>query len=606
MQDESILLATLVLGRAVVAAGADLIVHLVYTGLVMSSLDWVIMLGTLLLIIVFGVWKGRGHSSSDTYLRAGRQMPWHVVLLGIMATQASAITFLSGPGQAYTDGMRFVQYYFGLPLAMIVISMVFVPIFQRLNVFTAYEYLDKRFNRQTRLFTGVLFLFSRGVSTGISVYAPAIILSTIFHWNIYLTNLLVGGLLIIYTYTGGAKAIAHTQKIQFGIILLSMAVAGYLVVASLPDNIRFSDALYLAGKSGKLNVITTTFNLNDKYNLWSGLIGGFFLALSYFGTDQSQVGRYLTAKDMRESRLGLLLNGMVKIPMQFLILLTGALLFSFYTIYKAPLFFNESAAQKVATIAPEAYQPLYIENQQTAKSNQQTALKLIALRQSSSPAKTGEEQQLLQRLKEGQHRIEQQRDTLSKLIKRHQAAIAEPENDSNYIFLHFVRHYLPAGMVGLLFAVILLASWGSISAAINSLASSTLVDFHQVFCKEPLNGKDQVRYGRLYTLIWGVFSIAVAMFATRMGSLIEAVNELGSLFYGAILGIFLTAFFLKRVKGQAVFYASLGAEILVLLIYIFKLVAFLWLNVIGAVLVMLLSLPLQALLDRKNKATGIS
>jgi len=566
----------------------------------MSSLDWVIMLSTLLLTIVFGIWKGRGQISSDTYLRAGRQMPWHVVLLGIMATQASAITFLSGPGQAYGDGMRFVQYYFGLPLAMIVISMVFVPIFQRLNVFTAYEYLDKRFNRQTRLFTGVLFLFSRGVSTGISVYAPAIILSTIFHWNIYLTNLLVGGLLIIYTYTGGAKAIAHTQKIQFGIILLSMAVAGYLVVASLPEHIRFGDALYLAGKSGKLNVITTTFNLNDKYNLWSGLIGGFFLALSYFGTDQSQVGRYLTAKDMRESRLGLLLNGMVKIPMQFLILLIGALLFSFYTIYKAPLFFNESAAEKVAAIAPESYQPLYIENQQTAKSNQETALKLIALRQSPSYNKTTETN-LLQRLEEGQHKVEQQRDTLSKLIRKHQAAIAEPESDSNYIFLHFVRHYLPAGMVGLLFAVIFLASWGSISAAINSLASSTLVDFHQVFRAQSLSGREQVRYGRIYTLVWGFFSIAVAMFATKMGSLIEAVNELGSLFYGAILGIFLTAFFLKQVKGKAVFYASITAEILVLLIYIFKLVAFLWLNVIGALLVMLLSLPLQALLDRQQQ-----
>ncbi len=256
-------------------------------------------------------------------------MPWHVVLLGIMATQASAITFLSGPGQAYTDGMRFIQYYFGLPLAMIVISAVFVPIFQKLNVFTAYEYLDQRFDRKTRLFTGILFLFSRGVSTGISVYAPAIILSTIFGWNIYLTNILIGGLLIIYTYTGGAKAIAHTQKIQFSIILIAMAIAGIMVVTLLPKQISFTDALYLAGKSGKLNVITAHFDLKDKYNLWSGLLGGFFLALSYFGTDQSQVGRYLTARDQRESRLGLLMNGMVKIPMQFLILLIGALLFSF-------------------------------------------------------------------------------------------------------------------------------------------------------------------------------------------------------------------------------------------------------------------------------------
>lgn len=562
----------------------------------MSNPDWIIMLATLALIILFGIWKGRGQEGSETYLRAGQQMPWHVVLLGIMATQASAITFLSGPGQAYTDGMRFVQYYFGLPLAMIVISMVFVPIFRRLNVFTAYEYLDQRFNRPTRIFTGILFLFSRGVSTGISVYAPAIILSTIFGWNIYLTNLLVGGLLIIYTYTGGAKAIAHTQKIQFGIILISMGVAGYMVVAALPHNIRFSDALYLAGKSGKLNVITTRFDPTDKYNLWSGIIGGFFLALSYFGTDQSQVGRYLTARDLRESRLGLLMNGMVKIPMQFLILLTGALLFTFYTVYKSPLFFNESASRKIAAIAPEDYDPLYIEHELTAAHNQQTALQLVALRQ-SAVKDTDKERRLLNELHAGQEQSEAQRKRMSGLIKENMVQVAEPESDSNYIFLHFVRHYLPAGMVGLLFAVIFLASWGSISAAINSLASSTLIDFHQVFRPGALSGAQQLRYGRLYTLLWGIFSIAVAMFATKMGSLIEAVNELGSLFYGAILGIFLTAFFLKKVQGRAVFYAAILSELIVLIIYIGKWVAFLWLNVIGALAVMLLALLLQSFMS---------
>lgn len=566
----------------------------------MSNLDWIIMLGTLVLILLFGVWKGRGQDGSETYLRAGRQMPWHVVLLGIMATQASAITFLSGPGQAYTDGMRFVQYYFGLPLAMIVISMVFVPIFQRLNVFTAYEYLDKRFNRQTRVFTGILFLFSRGVSTGISVYAPAIILSTIFGWNIYLTNILVGGLLIIYTYSGGAKAIAYTQKIQFGIILLSMAVAGVMVVTLLPGNISFGDALYLAGKSGKLNVITTDIDLRDRYNLWSGIIGGFFLALSYFGTDQSQVGRYLTARDLRESRLGLLMNGIVKIPMQFLILLVGALLFSFYTVHRAPLFFNESAGKKVASVAPEAYQSLYIENQQSEDLNQATALALVGLRHNAPEDKAGE-QHLLGRLRDGQQQVAAQRKRMKELIRTHQARIAEPESDSNYIFLHFVRHYLPAGMVGLLFAVIFLASWGSISAAINSLASSTLVDFHQVFRKQELDSKGQLKYGRLYTLLWGVFSVAVAMFATQMGSLIEAVNELGSLFYGAILGIFLTAFFCRRVKGPAVFYAAVLTELIVLAIYISKLVAFLWLNVIGALLVVLLALLIQAFRADRDK-----
>jgi SSS family transporter len=571
----------------------------------MSDLDWCIMLCTLVLVIIYGVWKGRGQTGSDTYLRAGREMPWHVVLLGIMATQASAITFISGPGQAYTDGMRFIQYYFGLPLAMIVISAVFVPIFQKLNVFTAYEYLDKRFNRRTRLFTGFLFLFSRGVSTGISIYAPAIILSTIFGWNIYITNILIGGFLIIYTYTGGAKAIAHTQKLQFIIILLSMAVAGFMVVYLLPDGIHFSDALYIAGKSGKLNVITTDFDLNDKYNIWSGVIGGFFLALSYFGTDQSQVGRYLTAKDLRESRLGLLMNGLVKIPMQFGILLIGALLFSFYIFMKAPLFFNEAATEKVAQVASERYHPLFIEHELTATHNQKTALDLLALRHSESRMDRIKTAVLVKELKNGERQVRRQREEMSNLIKENNAAIGEPETDTNYVFLHFVKNYLPAGLVGLIFAIIFLASWNSISAAVNSLASSTLIDFHQVLLQKDLSEKQQLKYGRLYTLVWGIFGIGVAMFATKMGSLIEAVNELGSLFYGAILGIFLTAFFLKKIRGNAVFYAAILSEALVLMVYVLNWVSFLWLNVIGAFLVIIIALLLQFVFKiQKGKAVN--
>ena len=557
----------------------------------MSALDWIIMLGALILIIIYGIVKGRGQTGSDTYLRAGREMPWHVVLLGIMATQASAITFISGPGQAYSDGMRFVQYYFGLPLAMVVISAVFVPIFQKQNVYTAYEYLDKRFDRKTRIFTGILFLFSRGVSTGMSVYAPAIVLSSIFDWNIYLTNILIGGLLIIYTYTGGAKAIAHTQKIQFVIILASMAVAGILVVLKLPPGISFGDALYLAGKSGKLNVITTGFDVKDKYNIWSGIFGGFFLALSYFGTDQSQVGRYLSGRNLRESRLGLLMNGMVKIPMQFLILLIGALLFSFYTIYKAPLFFNETAEQKVAEAAPDRYHTLLVEHNYITERNKDIALHLTGLRHSDNPDKERLSAHYLQQLKQGQALVDSQRLQFRDIIKEEKLAV--PKEDTNYIFLHFVRNYLPMGMIGLLFAVIFLASWGSISAALNSLASSSLIDFHLVYCREQLSDARQLKLGRLYTLLWGLFSIAVAMFATQMGSLIEAVNELGSLFYGAILGIFLTAFFLRKVKGTAVFWGAIVAEAVVLVIYLAKLVAFLWLNVIGALTVMLVAFIVQ-------------
>lgn len=559
----------------------------------MSYADWIVLGLTLVLVVLYGLWKSKGQHGADTFVRAGKQMPWYVVLLGIMATQASAITFISGPGQAYTDGMRFIQYYFGLPLAMIVISAVFVPIFQKLNVYTAYEYLDKRFDRKTRLFTGILFLFSRGVSTGISVYAPAIVLSSIFGWNIYLANILIGGVLIIYSYAGGAQAIAHTQKVQFLIILGAMAFAGFLVVRLLPQGIGFTDALYIAGKTGKLNVITTNFDWEDKYNIWSGVIGGFFLALSYFGTDQSQVGRYLSGKDLRQTRLGLLLNGMIKIPMQFGILLIGALLFAFFTINKGPLFFNESAAQKVAQASPEAYQPLYIEHELTVNHNQKTALDLLALRGKSGEEAGQQRFLLINELNKGNTLLTEQRREVSQLITKNKATIAEPESDVNYVFLYFVQHYLPIGAAGLIFAIIFLASWSSISAAVNALASSSLIDFHQVLLRRALSEKEQLRYGRLYTLLWGGFGILVACFATKMGSLIEAVNELGSLFYGAILGIFLTAFFLKWVKGKAVFVASILAELGVLVVYFNDWVSFLWLNVIGALLVIVFAVIIE-------------
>lgn len=551
----------------------------------MSYIDWIVLSATLLVIIIYGVWKSKGQSSSDSFLRAGQQMPWHVVLLGIMATQASAITFISGPGQAYADGMRFVQYYFGLPLAMIVISVVFVPIFARLNVFTAYEYLDKRFDRRTRLFTGFLFLFSRGVSTGISVYAPSIVFSTIFGWDIYMTNVLMGGLLIIYSYTGGAQAIAHTQKIQFTIILISMAIAGWMVIHLLPDDIGLPGALKIAGKSGKLNVITTDFDLSDRYNIWSGVIGGFFLALSYFGTDQSQVGRYLTAKSMRESRLGLLLNGFVKIPMQFGILLVGALLFSFYTLHKQPLFFNESAVEKFQDIDPEFYNS--IETQHNLLAEDQQLLSRELIREGITES---EEAIVLQKFQSNIEEMKVVKGNFEEKLKDHRLEIGASHTDTNYVFLHFVQNHLPVGMVGLIFAIIFLASWGSISAAINSLASSTLMDFHKVLKPDGWSDQSELRWGRIYTLIWGVVGIAVAMFATKMGSLIEAVNELGSLFYGAILGIFLTAFFLKKIKGKEVFYAALLAEVGVLIIYINDWVSFLWLNVIGAGFVIVFSL----------------
>ncbi|WP_316797745.1 sodium:solute symporter [Pedobacter frigidisoli] len=549
----------------------------------MSNIDWAVLLFTLLAVVVYGVYIGRGQKSNASYLKADNKMPWYIVLLGIMATQASAITFLSAPGQAYTDGMRFVQYYFGLPLAMIVICITFIPIFQRLNVYTAYEYLEQRFDKKTRVLTSLLFLFSRGLSTGISIYAPSIILSSVLNWNIYLTNVLTGGILLIYTYVGGAKAIAHTQKLQFLIILATMAFAGYLLVQRMPEGVGFSDALYLAGKSGKLNVITTTFDWKDKYNIWSGLIGGFFLALSYFGTDQSQVGRYITAKDNTNAKMGLLLNGLVKIPMQFSILLIGALLFVFFSLKPAPIYFNERSYSLLKETQPEKARAFEKEHQQLEAAFNQQSKAILAQRKNQSAALG----QSIASFKVTQQNIRDLHGKVEEAIN--QSALNAEKTDTNYIFLYFVKNNLPVGMIGLLFAVIFLASWGSISAALNSQAACSLKDIHLIFKKTKVSDETELKYSRLHTLGWGIFSIAVAMFATQMGSLIEAVNVLGSLFYGPILGIFLVAFYYKKIDGPLVFISAILSEIAVIAVYEFDVVSFLWLNVIGAGAVILFS-----------------
>ncbi len=461
-------------------------------------------------------------------------MPWYLVLLSIMGTQASAITFLSAPGQAYTDGMRFVQYYFGLPLAMIIICIVFVPIFRKLKIYTAYEYLEERFDVKTRTFTSFLFQLSRGLSTGISIYAPSLILSSLLGWNIYWTNIIMGGLLIIYTVSGGARAVAYTQKLQLIIIITGMAIAGYMVVHLMPANIGFSEALQIGGDNGKMNVITNGmtengFDWKDKYNIWSGVIGGLFLALSYFGTDQSQVGRYLTAKDNKESKLGLLINGIVKVPMQFLILMIGVLVFSFYQHNKAPIYFNDTQIKEAkTTIKKDSL--IILENQ-------------YALAAADNDPDSYREK--ISTIKK------QYKDVLKRALP------GQDVNDTNYIFLRFVIDYLPKGLIGLLIAVIFLAAWGSIAAALNALASCTVVDIHKKFINKDLTEKMDYRISKMYTLFWGIFCIAVAQFASNLGnSLIETVNILGSLFYGVILGIFLVAFWIKQIKGHAVFYGA--------------------------------------------------
>ena len=574
----------------------------------MSLLDWIVLIVTLLTIIAYGLYKSRTSHNLDGYFLSNRSMPWGLVLLSIMGTQASAITFLSAPGQAYTDGMRFVQYYFGIPIAMVVICIFFVPIFHRLKVYTAYEYLENRFDNKTRTLTSFLFLLSRGLSTGVSVFAPSIILSSLLGWNIFFTNIFMGGLLIIYTMTGGAKAVAYTQQLQLLIIFIGMFLAGYMVVNMLPANVNFIDALEVGGKMGKVNVITDgiqsgKFNWSDQYNIFSGIIGGFFLALSYFGTDQSQVGRYLTAKSIKESRLGLIMNGFVKVPMQFLILLIGVLVFAFYQFNKAPIFFNESLARR-------AHQTPYSPQLQSIESEYNEYSRTLATWQSdyTKLKKSGSSEYI-----DVEGKIisaNEKRDSLRQEYKK-TIKLALPKadtNDTNYIFLRFVVDYLPAGLVGLLIAIIFLASWGSIAAAINSLASCSMVDFHRRFTKKKETGEDEYQLSKWYTLGWGIFCIIVAMFTYNLGnSLIEAVNVLGSLFYGVILGVFLVAFFLKQIKsGTVVFWAAILAELLVLTVFImtklnvFKM-GFLWLNPIGAFGVIFFALVLN-LLKRKSPA----
>ena len=550
----------------------------------MSKIDWAVLFATLITILLYGIYKGRGQKDARSYLLADQQMPWYIVLLGVMATQASAITFLSAPGQAYTDGMRFVQYYFGLPLAMIVISITFIPIFQRLKVYTAYEFLEKRFDLKTRVLTSFLFLLSRGISTGISIYAPSIILSTILDWNIYLTNIMTGGLLLLYTYSGGAKAVAHTQKLLFLIILGTMGFAGYLLLQNMPDGVSFDDALFIAGKSGKLNVITTEFDLNDRYNIWSGIIGGFFLALSYFGTDQSQVGRYIAAKSTKTGRIGLLLNGLVKIPMQFSILLIGALMFAFFALKPAPVYFNERSFNLLETKFPKIAADFSKEHSILQQRQIELSNRLLEQREQKTAninATVSEYKSVQQEIKELHSQVE---TTIN------EKKISNEKSDTNYIFLYFVQNTLPVGMIGMLFAVIFLASWGSISAALNSLASSSYKDIQRSFYKKEQDGQTQLLHSRLHTLAWAIFSIGVAMFATQMGSLIEAVNILGSLFYGPILGIFLVAFYFKKVDGPTVFIAAILAELTVVIIYKLDLIAFLWLNVIGSAAVIIFCL----------------
>lgn len=581
----------------------------------MTGLDWLVLSITLLGIIVYGIYKSRTTKNLEGYFLSNRSLPWYLVLLSVMGTQASAITFLSGPGQAFADGMRFVQFYFGLPLAMVVICITFVPCFNKLKVFTAYEFLENRFDNKTRALTSFLFLLQRGMSTGISIYAPSIILSSLFGWDIFWTNIIMGGLLIVYTVSGGAKAVAYTQQLQLIIIFAAMFLAGYMVVKLLPGNVGFLDALHISGKMDKLNVITTGtekggFDWSDRFNIWSGIIGGFFLQLSYFGTDQSQVGRYLTAQNNTESRLGLLMNGIVKVPMQFFILLLGVLIFAFYQFFPAPLSFNTGLVEDAAkhAVYKDSLSTLQKKYDAVAAARQQTVTAFANAMEKGDEAAVQKLGGTLKAVNDSVNRYRNDFKAISTKVS------GRDTNDNNYVFLAFVKQYLPAGLKGLLIAIIFLAAWGSIAAALNSLASSTVVDFHKRYAKKTTD-KKEYELSMWYTFGWGVFCVLIAQFAGRLGeSLIEAVNILGSLFYGVILGIFLLAFYFKKISGNATFIATIIVECFIIVLFFNEKIpalnflpdiGFLWLNAIGALGMIIIGWLIEQLLPRThgNKIT---
>ena len=565
----------------------------------MSQIDWIVLSITLLSIVVYGMWKSRGTKNIEGYLLADKQLPWYHVGLSVMATQASAITFLSAPGQSYNDGLRFIQFYFGIPLAMIVLCVTFIPIFRKLNVYTAYEYLENRFDQKTRSLTAFLFLLQRGLSTGITIYAPAIILSTILNTDINYTIIFTGAIVISYTVYGGTKAVSHTQMLQMAIIFAGLFLSAYLVVTMLPENVGFIDALSIAGKMNKLNAIDTQFDINNRYNIWSGIIGGFFLHLSYFGTDQSQVGRYLTGKSTSESRLGLVMNGLLKIPMQFMILIIGILVFVFYQFHQAPVFFNKVEVNRIEnSIYKEEYKQLE-KDYELASSEKQERVKhlVVAMKQDNSAVI----EELKNKVQEADKRASEIRKKVPALMEKNNP-IADV-NDANYIFLRFVTEQFPVGVIGLLIAIIFLAAMGSTAGGLNSLASTTVVDFYKRIFKKEASEKNYLAASRWATVAWGMFCVMVAIYASKLGNLIEAVNILGSLFYGTILGIFLVAFYLKKVSGHSVFWAALISEAFIAYAWATDLTAFLWLNVIGCILVMVLSLLIEFML-KKNKSNS--
>ena len=549
----------------------------------MQTLDWAVLTGTLIFIVLYGIWKNKNPKNINEYLKAGNQSRWWTVGLSVMATQASAITFLSTPGQAFNDGMGFIQFYFGLPFAMVIICLFFIPIYHRLKIYTAYEFLENRFDKRVRTLTASLFLMQRGLAAGITIYAPAIILSVVLNWDLRITALVVGSLLILYTLVGGTRAVNMTQKLQMFIIFSGMFLAFYFIITNFPNQISFLDALSIAGKAEKLNFLDFSINLKNRYTFWSGITGGLFLSLSYFGTDQSQVQRYLSGRSIRESQMGLIMNGFLKVPMQFFILFTGVMVFVFYQFESAPLNFNPKAILTVKESKQlEEFSKLEIENLETQKQirnlllNNGSSKEIDALRKKES----------------------KQRDIARYIISKSDPK--QETNDKDYIFISFILSYLPVGLIGLLIAVILSASMSSTASELNALAATSTIDLYKRNYRNKTE-KTYLKASKIFTFLWGLMAILFACFGNLFENLIQLINIIGSIFYGTILGIFLVGIFNSSVKGKAIFWAAIISEILVISLFTWDKIGFLWLNLIGALATVFLSLFLQNILFSESE-----
>lgn len=565
----------------------------------MQAIDWIILIVTLLFIVIYGTWKTKGSKNVKDYLLGNNEAKWWTVGISVMATQASAITFLSTPGQAFHDGMGFVQFYFGLPIAMVIICVTFIPLYHKLKVYTAYEFLENRFDVKTRSLAAILFLVQRGLAAGITIYAPSIILSSILGWNLNLLNFIIGVLVIIYTVSGGTKAVNVTQKQQMFVIMSGMFIAFYLVLKKMPDTISFSNALHIAGVNEKMNIVDFSFNPQSRYTFWSGITGGLFLALAYFGTDQSQVQRYLSARSVRESQLGLIFNGFLKVPMQFFILLTGVMVYVFFQFYEVPLNFNPTSQKAVANSEYATdYQSL--ETRLKTIQEEKKEVTLMYADQLNVANDSGVLKQRILALSEKEKTVREEAQEIIKKVKQ------EP-NDKDYVFIHFILHFLPTGLVGLLLAVMLSAAMSSTASELNALSSTTTMDLYKRHVKGEKSEAHFLKASKGFTLLWGTIAILFACFGTLVENLIQLVNIIGSIFYGTVLGIFLVAFYIKYVRGNAIFLAGVISQISIFILYYVAIhspvgdekLGYLWLNAIGAGLTIVLALLFQALWKKK-------